>query len=384
MIPQQQPVRRSGNATSLSASLMRALRATLRPFDAQLLALLGILAAIGLITLYSAVDESLARWSAQLLNFGAALVCMWVVAQIPPARIASLAVPLYVIGVLLLVGVALGGEVVNGARRWLHIGVTRIQPSELVKLATPLMIAWYLDRREEFLGPRHFALAVLLLLVPFALVLRQPDLGTAMLIGAGGFFVLFLAGLRYRVITVLVLAGVASLPVLWSFLHDYQRRRVLTLIDPTQDPLGAGYHTIQAMIAVGSGGLTGKGWTNGSQSHLDFLPERHTDFIFAVFAEEFGMVGAVGMIAVVILLVLRGLHIASNANGLFARLIAGSLSLSFFTYAFVNIGMVIGVLPVVGVPLPLVSYGGTSLVTMGLGFGILMSIQKHRGLLAAR
>jgi rod shape determining protein RodA len=363
----------------MNEMLLGIARFLLRPFDRHLLILLVLLSGIGLVTLYSATDESLARWSPQLLNFGAALVCMWLVAQIAPQRIATLAFPLYVIGVLLLVAVAVNGEVVNGARRWLHVGVTRIQPSELVKLATPMMIAWYLHQRQEFLRPVHFIVATVLLAIPLALVLRQPDLGTAMLIGAAGFFVLFLAGLRYRIISALMVLGIAALPVLWSFMHDYQRRRVLTLLDPSQDPLGAGYHTIQAMIAVGSGGITGKGWTNGTQSHLDFLPERHTDFIFAVFAEEFGMIGAGLMIGLIIAIVLRGLRIASHATGLFSRLMAGSLSLSFFTYAFVNIGMVIGVLPVVGVPLPLVSYGGTSLVTMGLGFGILMSIHRHRG-----
>lgn len=367
----------------MNPQLARALRFVLRPLDPQLLALLGLLSLIGLVTLYSAIDESLVRWSAQLLNFGAALLCMWLVAQVSPARIASLAVPLYLLGLLLLVAVAVNGDVVNGARRWLHVGVTRIQPSELVKLATPMMMAWYLHRHREDLQPRHFLLATALLLAPLLLVLRQPDLGTAMLIGAAGFYVLFLAGLRYRVVIVLLLLGLASMPVLWSVMHDYQRRRILTLLDPGEDPLGAGYHTIQAMIAVGSGGLTGKGWTNGTQSHLDFLPERHTDFIFAVFAEEFGMLGAVIMIGLIIAIVLRGLRIASNASGLFSRLMAGSLSLSFFTYAAVNIGMVIGVLPVVGVPLPLISYGGTSLVTMGLGFGILMSIHRHRGMLVS-
>jgi rod shape determining protein RodA len=338
---------------------------------------------IGLVTLYSAIDQSLARWSLQLLNFAAAFVCMWVVAQISPPRIASLAVPLYVLGVLLLIGVAVSGDVVNGARRWLHVGVTRIQPSELVKLATPMMIAWYLQRHEDDLRPNHFSVGAILLALPLGLVLRQPDLGTAMLIGAAGVFVLFLAGMRYRVLFGSMVVGLASLPVLWSVMHDYQRKRVLTLFDPDEDPLGAGYHTIQAMIAVGSGGLTGKGWTNGTQSHLDFLPERHTDFIFAVFAEEFGMIGALVMIGLIIAIVLRGLRIASNASGLFSRLMAGSLAMSFFTSAAVNIGMVIGVLPVVGVPLPLISYGGTSLVTMGLVFGILMSIHRHRGMLVA-
>ncbi len=355
----------------------------IEPLDGHLAALLGLMSVIGLVTLYSAIDQSLARWSAQLLNFAAAFVCMWAVAQISPPRIASLAVPLYVLGVLLLIGVAVNGDVVNGARRWLHVGVTRIQPSELVKLATPMMIAWYLQRHEEDLRPKHFLFGAFLLALPLGLVLRQPDLGTAMLIGAAGFYVLFLAGLRYRVLLALIVVGLASLPVLWSVMHDYQRKRILTLLDPNEDPLGAGYHTIQAMIAVGSGGLTGKGWTNGTQSHLDFLPERHTDFIFAVFAEEFGMIGALIMIGLIVAIVLRGLRIAGNATGLFSRLMAGSLALSFFTYAAVNIGMVIGVLPVVGVPLPLISYGGTSLVTMGLGFGILMSIHRHRGMLAS-
>jgi rod shape determining protein RodA len=368
----------------MSPIVTRLARFLLRPFDPYLLTLLGLLSMVGLITLYSAIDESMARWSAQLLNFGAAMLCMWLVAQVSPSRIAQLALPLYLIGVLLLVAVAVNGDVVNGARRWLHIGVTRIQPSELVKLATPMMIAWYLHRQQEDLRARHFLVGALLLVVPLGLVLRQPDLGTAMLIGAAGFYVLFLAGLRYRIILGLLVLGLASLPVLWGVMHDYQRRRILTLIDPSEDPLGAGYHTIQAMIAVGSGGLTGKGWTNGTQSHLDFLPERHTDFIFAVFAEEFGMLGAALMIGLFIAIVLRGLRIASGASGLFARLMAGSLSLSFFTYAVVNIGMVIGILPVVGVPLPLVSYGGTSLVTMGLGFGILMSIHRHRGMLVSQ
>jgi rod shape determining protein RodA len=363
--------------------LRKVLAFLLEPFDLYLLALLGALAFVGLLTLYSASDGSWARWSGQVINFAAALVCMWLVAHVTPNRLASLALPLYLLGVLLLVGVALNGEVVNGARRWLHVGVTRIQPSELVKLATPMMIAWYLQRYQDDLRPLHFAAAAVLVALPLGLVLRQPDLGTAMLIGAAGFYTIFLAGLRYRVITALMVMGVASLPVLWSLMHDYQRKRILTLIDPTEDPLGAGYHTIQAIIAVGSGGVFGKGWTHGTQSHLDFLPERDTDFIFAVFAEEFGMVGAVIMIGLFIAIVLRGLRIASNASGLFPRLMAGSLALSFFTYAFVNIGMVIGVLPVVGVPLPLISYGGTSLVTMGLGFGILMSIHRHRGMMSA-
>ncbi len=353
----------------------------LRPLDPPLLLLLGGLTLIGLLTLYSASGGSWVRWSNQLINFAVAICCMWLVAQVPPARLASVAPPLYVLGVLLLIGVAVGGEVINGARRWLDIGITRIQPSELMKLSTPLMMAWYLHRHQEDLLPRHFLIATVILALPMALILRQPDLGTALLVGAAGSFVLFLAGLRYRVIAVLGVLALAALPVVWGLLHDYQRRRVLTLLDPMQDPLGAGYHTIQSMIAVGSGGLFGKGWMQGTQSYLDFLPERHTDFIFAVFAEEFGLAGVLVMFVLMLAIVLRGLRIASQANGLFSRMMAGAVTLSFFTYVCVNIGMVIGLLPVVGVPLPLVSYGGTSLVTLGLAFGILMSVRRHRGMI---
>jgi rod shape determining protein RodA len=287
---------------------------------------------------------------------------------------------MYVVGLVLLVGVALFGEVSHGARRWLHIGVTRIQPSELMKIAMPLMLAWYFDKYEGALKLKDFAVAAILLAVPVGLIVKQPDLGTAMLISASGFFAIFLAGLSWRILIGLIAAFGAMLPVLWSLMHDYQRQRILTLIDPSQDPLGAGYHTIQATIAVGSGGIIGKGWLKGTQAHLDFLPERTTDFIFAVFAEEFGMIGNVLLLTVFMVIIVRGLMIAANAPTLFARLLAGSVTLTFFTYAFVNMGMVSGILPVVGVPLPLVSYGGTSMVTVLLGFGILMSIQTHRKL----
>jgi rod shape determining protein RodA len=278
------------------------------------------------------------------------------------------------------VGVALFGEVVNGARRWLHVGVTRIQPSELMRIAVPLMLAWYFHRYEGGLRLRNFIFAALLLIVPVGLIARQPDLGTSVLIMASGAYVLFLAGLSWRVIAGLGVAGAASLPLLWSVLHDYQRQRVLTLIDPTQDPLGTGYHTIQSTIAVGSGGLLGKGWMKGTQTHLDFIPERTTDFIFAVFSEEFGLIGNAVLLFLFLLIIARGLVITANAPTLFARLLAGSITLTFFTYAFVNMGMVSGILPVVGVPLPFISYGGTSLVTICLSFGILMSISTHRTL----
>jgi rod shape determining protein RodA len=291
-----------------------------------------------------------------------------------------LSLPMYVLGMALLIAVALFGDVVNGARRWLNIGVTRIQPAEVMKIVVPLMLAWYFDKHETVLRLRNYVVATLLLLVPVALIARQPDLGTAVLIAAAGFYVLFLAGLSWRIMLSFLVLGVASLPVLWSVLHDYQRQRILTLLDPSTDPLGAGYHTIQSTIALGSGGVTGKGWLNGTQSHLEFLPERHTDFVFAVFSEEFGLFGNLLLLVLYVLVIGRGLVIASNASTLFTRLMAGAITLTFFTYAFVNMGMVSGILPVVGLPLPLISYGGTSLVTICLGFGILMSIQTHKKL----
>jgi rod shape determining protein RodA len=249
-----------------------------------------------------------------------------------------------------------------------------------MKIVVPLMLAWYFDKHEAALRLRNYVVATLLLLVPVALIARQPDLGTALLIAAAGFYVLFLAGLSWRIMLSFLVLGVASLPVLWSVLHDYQRQRILTLLDPSTDPLGAGYHTIQSTIALGSGGVTGKGWLNGTQSHLEFLPERHTDFVFAVFSEEFGLFGNLLLLVLYVLVIGRGLVIASNASTLFTRLMAGAITLTFFTYAFVNMGMVSGILPIVGLPLPLISYGGTSLVTICLGFGILMSIQTHKKL----
>jgi rod shape determining protein RodA len=304
---------------------------------------------------------------------------MWVVANVSPQHIARAALPVYGLGLLLLVGVALFGDVSHGARRWLNIGI-RIQPSEMMKLAVPLMLAWYLDRREKTLNLKDFGIAVLMLAVPVGLIVKQPDLGTALLISASGFYALFLAGLSWRIIFGLVALGAASAPILWSLMHDYQRQRILTLIDPSQDPLGTGYHIIQSSIALGSGGIFGKGWFNGTQAHLDFLPERTTDFIFAVYAEEFGLAGNLILLALYVLLIGRGLVIAAKAPTLFSRLLAGSITLTFFTYAFVNMGMVSGILPVVGVPLPLISYGGTSMVTLLVGFGMLMSIQTHRKL----
>jgi rod shape determining protein RodA len=348
-----------------------------RYVDNFLLAGLLLLMLVGLLVLYSATDANLSRVSNQLINMLVALAIMWLVANIPLQHIMRLAVPLYMIGLMLLIGVALFGEIQNGARRWLNIGVTRIQPSELMKLAVPLMMAWYFDKHEITLRLRDYAVATLLLILPLLLILRQPDLGTTLLIASSGFYVLFLAGLSWRIIAGLLVVSLGSLPVLWVMLHDYQRRRIMTLFDPTQDPLGAGYHTIQSTIAIGSGGVIGKGWQQGTQTHLDFLPEKSTDFIFAVFSEEFGLVGNTALLLLYMVVIGRGMMITANASTQFTRLVAGSITLTFFTYIFVNIGMVVGILPVVGVPLPLISYGGTSMVTMLLGFGILMSIETH-------
>jgi rod shape determining protein RodA len=348
--------------------------------DSTLLIIIASLSMLGFAALFSASYDAPGRVFSQLVSLCIALVAMWVTAQIAPRTLMRLALPAYAIGLLLLVAVALFGDVVNGARRWLHVGVTRFQPSEMMKLALPLMLAWYFHRRESTLRLRDFVLAALLLAVPVGLIVRQPDLGTAALVGAAGFYVIFFAGISWKVLGGVVGLFVLSLFPLWGLLHDYQRKRVLTLLDPTQDPLGAGYHIIQSTIAVGSGGLSGKGWLNGTQAHLEFIPERHTDFIFAVYSEEFGLIGNLVLLVLYALLIGRGLVIAAHAATLFARLLAGAVSLMFFTYAFVNMGMVSGILPVVGVPLPFLSYGGTALLTLFIGAGILMSIQRHRTL----
>lgn len=346
--------------------------------DAPLFAATSLLIALGLVVLYSASGESIPRINGQLINLGIAITAMWIAANIPPHYLERLAVPMYVVGVALLVGVALFGEVVNGARRWLDLGFARVQPSELMKIALPLMLAWYFDRYEQAIKLRHHAAGALLLIVPVALIVEQPDLGTAVLVAAVGVYVLFLAKLSWRLIATGAIVAAASLPLAWSYMHDYQRRRILTLLDPSQDPLGSGYHTIQSSIAVGSGGVSGKGWLHGTQSQLDFLPERTTDFIFAVYSEEFGLIGNLVLLSLYLLVISRGLYISFMAPSTFSRLLAAAITLIFFTYVFVNMGMVSGILPVVGVPLPLISYGGTSLVTILLGFGILMSIRTHR------
>jgi len=350
------------------------------PMDGSLLAIASALMLLGLLTLYSAASGNPARLSSQLFNLGIALVVMWLAAQVPPQTLMRYAVPVYLFGLLLLVAVALFGDLRNGARRWLSLGLGSVQPSEAMKIAMPLMLAWYFHKNEAALGLRDYLIAAVLLAIPTLLIARQPDLGTALLVAAAGFYVIFLAGLSWKVLIGGIAAVVVSLPFLWSLMHDYQRRRVQTLFDPTQDPLGAGYHIIQSTIAVGSGGVTGKGWLKGSQAHLEFIPERTTDFIFAVYSEEFGLIGNALLLVLYLALITRGLMIAANAPTCFSRLLAGAVTLSFFTYAFVNMGMVSGILPVVGVPLPLVSYGGTALVTLFLGVGILMSINGHRKL----
>jgi len=352
-----------------------------RRVDSFLFGVALTIAGVGLITLFSAADQSLARVWSQVTSLGFALLLMWIVANVPPQTIARVAVPLYAVGIVLLIAVALFGVTVNGSRRWLNLGIGRFQPSELMKVAVPLMLAWYFQKFEGRIGWKDFVLAAVLIAVPVYLIKRQPDLGTALLIAASGFYVLYFAGLSWKVIAGLGAAAAAAAPLIWPHLRDYQRERILTFIDPTRDPLGAGYHSSQASIALGSGGVVGKGWLNGTQTHLDFLPERHTDFIFAVFGEEFGLIGNAVLLVLYLMLIGRGLMITAGASTLFARLIAGAITLMFFTYAFVNMGMVSGVLPVVGVPLPLVSYGGTALTSLFIGLGILMSVQAHRKLI---
>jgi rod shape determining protein RodA len=348
-------------------------------FDGALSLIIFLIMSVGIVTLYSAGMNFPGRVEDQLRNILIAFIVMWITANISPQTLLRFAVPIYTIGVTLLIAVALFGIVKKGSRRWLNIGVV-VQPSEVMKIAMPLMLAWYFQKREGMLRWHVFVIAALLLAVPVGLIVRQPDLGTGVLVLAAGFYVIFFAGLSWKVLSGLFIAGAASLPVLWSFLHDYQRQRVMMLIDPTSDPLGKGFHIIQSTIAIGSGGITGKGWLMGTQTHLEFIPERTTDFIFSVYSEEFGLIGNLILVVLYMLLIGRGLMIAANAPTLFTRLMGGSITMIFFTYAFVNMGMVSGILPVVGVPLPFMSYGGTALVTLGLGAGILMSIQRHRKL----
>jgi len=363
-------------------------------FDGPLVLVVTLLAATGLATMYSAGFDHGTRFVDHARNMALAVVLLFLVAQVPPQQLMRLAVPLYLVGLALLVATALPGLGVTkkGATRWLFVGVT-IQPSEIMKIAMPLMLAWWFQRREGQLRAFDFLIATTLVLVPVAFIVKQPDLGTAILVLSAGIYVIFFAGLSWKLIVpfaVLAAAAVTAIvlsedricqpEVKWPMLRDYQKNRVCTLLDPTTDPLGKGFHIIQGEIAIGSGGTTGKGFMKGTQTHLEFIPERTTDFIFAAFSEEFGLVGCVSLLLGFVFLILRGLMIAAEAPTVFTRLLAGAITLSFFTYAFVNMGMVSGILPVVGVPLPFVSYGGTAMVTLGLGLGILMSIAKSRRL----
>jgi rod shape determining protein RodA len=361
-------------------------------FDVPLMLAVLMLAAAGLLTMYSSGYDHGTRFEDHGRNMLIAATIMFFAAQIPPQRWMRLAVPLYALGLALLVAVAFFGITKKGATRWLNVGVT-IQPSEILKIAMPLMLAWWFQKREGQLRPLDFAAGAVLLFMPVALIIKQPDLGTALLVLASGLSVIFCAGLRWKLVLpplAIALIGIALVVtfepdlcadgVRWLVLRDYQQQRICTLLDPTRDPLGKGFHIIQGMIAIGSGGVFGKGFMAGTQTHLEFIPERTTDFIFAAFSEEFGLAGNLLLIVGFIFLILRGLAIAMEAPTLFARLLAGSVTMIFFTYAFVNMGMVSGILPVVGVPLPFISYGGTAMVTLGLAVGILMSIAKAKRL----
>ncbi len=362
----------------ITATLRRGWQQLIAHIDFPLLVITLAIMAFGLATVFSATYDGNQRVLSQAGNMGVALVIMWFVSRLPPQKLMSFAIPLYLLGLILLVAVFLFGIKINGAKRWLLLGFTRIQPSEIMKIAMPLMLAWYFQKYEATLSYKHFIVAGLLLIIPFGMIAKQPDLGTALLVGGAGFFVIFFAGLPWKVIFGLGAAAAGAAPFLWNMLHDYQRKRILTLIDPTTDPLGSGYHIIQSTIAIGSGGAFGKGYLNGTQTHLEFIPERHTDFIFAVYSEEWGLLGNALLVFLYTLLIGRGMIIASAAPTLFSRLLASAITLGFFTYAFINMGMVSGILPVVGVPLPFMSYGGTALVTLFLGVGILMSIHTHR------
>lgn len=363
----------------------------LTAFDWPLLTLLVLMAVLGMTVMHSAVGGTDWRFADQLRNYLIAFSAMWFMAMLPQPWLMRLALPAYLCGVALLVGVELIGETSKGATRWLNLGVVRLQPSEFMKIAVPLMLAWYFDRHQGKLRVLDFFVAALLLLVPFLLIVKQPDLGTALLVFGSGFCVIYFGGLSFRLLVPVIVAAAVGIGTLihyeeqicqpetdWVLLHEYQKHRVCTLLDPSTDPLGKGFHTIQSMIAVGSGGIYGKGYMQGTQSHLDFIPERTTDFVFAVFAEEFGLYGGVMLLVLYTLLIFRGLNISLQAQTQFGRLLAGALSMMFFVYVFVNIGMVTGILPVVGVPLPFMSYGGTALLTLGAASGILMSISRHR------
>ena len=361
-------------------------------FDWPLVLVVAVLASAGLLAMYSSGYDHGSRFADHARNMLIAGSILFVVAQVPPPKLMVFAVPLYAAGVALLVAVALFGITKKGAQRWINLGIV-IQPSEILKIAMPLMLAWWFQKREGQLRPLDFAAAGLLLAIPVGLIMKQPDLGTSLLVLAAGLSVIFFAGLSWKLVLPPVLLGAVGILLLvslepqlcaegvrWSILHDYQQQRICTLLDPSRDPLGKGFHIIQGMIAIGSGGIFGKGFMAGTQTHLEFIPERTTDFIFAAFSEEFGLAGNLFLIVCFLLLVWRGLAIAVGATTLFGRLMAGAVSMIFFTYAFVNMGMVSGILPVVGVPLPFISYGGTAMVTLGLALGILMSVARAQHL----
>jgi rod shape determining protein RodA len=359
---------------SYGRRLLEALR-----IDPVMLSLLVILSAIGVVLLYSASGANHYIMIRQGVRLLLGVMLLIVVANIPLRLLKKISVAAYLSGVALLLAVMFFGEVGKGAQRWLDLGVIRFQPSEILKLAVPMVVAAYLSNRLLPVGWKDLLVSVMLVLLPVLLIARQPDLGTAILVGSAGFFVLFLAGIRWRIMLILGVLLSMMAPLLWKVaLRDYQRERILTMLDPESDPLGSGYHIIQSKIAIGSGGVYGKGWLNGTQSQLDFIPERSTDFIFSVFGEEFGFFGSVLLICLYVMIIYRGLYVAANSSDSFGRLLAGALSLTFFVYLFVNTGMVTGMLPVVGVPLPLISYGGTSMVTLMMGFGLIMAIRSSR------
>lgn len=371
--------------------MMQAVVRAFSAFDWPLLALLCLLALLGMTVMHSAVGDTDWRFADQMRNFMVAFAVMWILALTPPPVLMRMAPWAYMLGIVLLLGVEFFGETSKGATRWLDLRFVRIQPSEMMKIAVPLMLAWYFHRNQSRFRLWDFVVAVALLILPFGLIVNQPDLGTALLVFAAGFCVIYFAGLSFALLIPVAVVVVVGLGVLthyqdmichpdfdWVVLRDYQKYRVCTLLDPSSDPLGKGFHTIQSMIAVGSGGVYGKGYMLGTQAHLDFIPERTTDFIFAVYAEEFGLYGGVMLLVLYALLIIRGLAIAAGAQTQFGRLFAGAMAMMFFVYVFVNVGMVTGILPVVGVPLPFLSYGGTALITLGAACGMLMSIQHYR------
>jgi rod shape determining protein RodA len=351
--------------------------------DGFLLLSLLCLMFIGLMTLYSSGGQDWDLIQRQLLRLGVGITIMIGLAQLPILFYQRVSIYFYILGILMLLGVLFFGVVGKGAQRWLDLGLLRFQPSEIMKLAMPMMIAWFISRNSIPASVRDIFVGFVLVFIPTILIAKQPDLGTSLLVSASGIFVLFLSGMRWRIISLIGLLGGLFAPIMWFFLmKDYQKRRVITFLDPESDPLGSGYQIIQSKIAIGSGGVDGKGWLQGTQSQLEFLPERHTDFIFSVFSEEFGLIGIIGLLVIYMCIIMRGLYIANRAQNNFSKLLAGSITLTFFVYVFVNMGMVSGLLPVVGVPLPLISYGGTSMVTLMAGFGILMAISTQKRLLS--